>query len=530
MRARWTAFALGACVALGFTGLVVTPNVVASTARVAAYVAGLGTGPGYCAGAGGFTLRGSPSIDDVYPCGPLPLNNGEYGPGIPTFWPGSASSHAAGGFQCTEFAQRFLYVRSHGDLNPFGDLSGQSFANIAAGRFHFTVTSSTSGSLPAVGDIISEAASSYDANTNSGGPGDVAVVTSVGGGKIEILGENDTSNGYNYITINGPTNWVINPKSQYQYTYFQWFNPAQFVSPTIGQPYEAAFQANTQYMYVFGTAEKANTLQGMKAGTNPAIAQLPTGGYEEAFQANTGALIVVGSGGNINTHLPMMPGTSPAIAAAPNGTFEVAYQSTNGDLYTYSRSAGAVNLKQGMKAGTSPAIAYVPAADGYEEAFQANTGYLLDVGAAGNVDTLQGMMAGTSPSIAAAPSGGFKDAFQANTGYLYTAASPPGGAVNLMQGMKPGTSPSITYVAGAGYEVAFQANTGYLLAIGAAGNVNTRQGMMAGTSPAITASPGGGYVAAFQANTGNLYTYASAGGPANLQQGMKAGTSPAIAP
>ncbi len=198
-------------------------SAAASPVVAAAYVPGLGTGPGYCAGArkGGMTLSGSPSIDDVYPCRPLPISNGDVGPPIPTFWPEGGDS---GGFQCTEYAQRYLYTVTHGDLANFDNLSGEGFAGTAAKQFHFTLTASTSGLLPAVGDIISEAHSQRDPTFNVG---DVAVVTAVGARRITILGENDV-NGYAYITMNGKTNWVINPGSRsYQYTYFEWINPAE---------------------------------------------------------------------------------------------------------------------------------------------------------------------------------------------------------------------------------------------------------------------------------------------------------------
>src|SRR5580658_1486113 len=54
------------------------------------------TGSTYCGAAtsGGFAL--GPSVNNVYACGPLPLDNGDAGPYIPTFWPVKGGSN--GGF------------------------------------------------------------------------------------------------------------------------------------------------------------------------------------------------------------------------------------------------------------------------------------------------------------------------------------------------------------------------------------------------------------------------------------------------
>ena len=189
------------------------------------------TGPGYCASAetGGSALGGNVDVNDVYPCGPLPINRGDSGPAIPMFWPVSGMD---GGFQCTEFAQRYLYVES-GHLDSFsagGGLSGEEFAAVASSEFGYPLTSSTSGQLPQVGDIISEAYSQSDPTANSG---DVAVVAAVSAPSITIIGENDTASGYNKITEKSATNWIINAGSTYQYTYFQWINPGPPSSPSI---------------------------------------------------------------------------------------------------------------------------------------------------------------------------------------------------------------------------------------------------------------------------------------------------------
>ena len=161
----------------------------------------------------------------MWACGPLPIINGDYGPPIPFFWQTNGYV-LGGGFQCTEYATRYLYAATHGEFVNQNDLAGEAFAKTAARQFHFTLTSSRPGTLPTVGDIISEA-QSFKGRANN--VGDVAVVSAVnpGRGTITIYGENDTFSGYNTITMYSPTRWVINPGTTYQYTYFEWIDPTQ---------------------------------------------------------------------------------------------------------------------------------------------------------------------------------------------------------------------------------------------------------------------------------------------------------------
>ena len=217
----------------------VTAGRAATRTATAAY-AGLGTGRGWCghAESGGYPLsggfgpfRGGPSYDNVWACGPLPIDSGDYGPSIPTFWPTGAYVQG-GGFQCTEFAERYLHAVTHGDLVPFGFLMGKAFARLAARYFHFALRSSLSGRLPRAGDIISEAVDQADAGKHTQSDpgvsvGDVAVVARVDGrtGRIWVVAENNTGSGYNVITMRSRRDWVINPGSQYEYSYFEWIDP-----------------------------------------------------------------------------------------------------------------------------------------------------------------------------------------------------------------------------------------------------------------------------------------------------------------
>src|SRR6185312_11425485 len=96
-------------------------------------------------------------------------------------------------------------------------------------------------------------------------------------------------------------------------------------------PSAEAFQANNGYLYTNVTGGSAmNTLQGMAAGTGPAIAALTGGGYEVAFQANNGYLYLFNTktGKTLNTLQGMAAGTSPAIAsyAVAVGSYDVAFQ------------------------------------------------------------------------------------------------------------------------------------------------------------------------------------------------------------
>jgi hypothetical protein len=178
-----------------------------------------GTGPSYCgaAMAGGSNLKDNPQVDGVYACGPLPFRNGG-GPAIPTFWP---ISGADGGFQCTEFARRYLHTVTSGDLVNLNNLSGRNFVSTAASQFHLPMFTPGPGSVPQPGDIISEWG-----DPGSDAHGHVAVVVAVSGAKISTLGENETDDGKNTISILSASNWSVNPNSYYHYTHFAWLRPS----------------------------------------------------------------------------------------------------------------------------------------------------------------------------------------------------------------------------------------------------------------------------------------------------------------
>ncbi len=288
--------------------------------------------------------NGNASINDVYPCGPLPIETGagcDCGPAIPTFWPKSGSS---GGFQCTEFAQRYLYTETNGDLNPFSNLSGEEFASVVSRNFGFTLTDSTSGTVPQVGDIISEAHSQSDPTYNVG---DVAVVWAVSSSTITIIGENDTSSGYNYITMNSPTNWIINKNSQYQYTYFQWINPGTSrptitsVSPDSGPPGTLVTIAGTNLSGATSVTFNGATANIKSDSASQITTQVPS-------NATTGNISVTTPTGTATSPFTVVPGPGDYGAfnrySGPKGHYETAGPQPSG--YSFEFSLGELAMTQ----------------------------------------------------------------------------------------------------------------------------------------------------------------------------------------
>src|ERR1039457_4775651 len=108
----------------------------------------------------------------------------------------------------------------------------------------------------------------------------------------------------------------------------------------IGLPIgEVAFQANTNHLFVYNSANNAHADVGfgMAAGTSPALSTLPSGAGEltapVAFQANSGVLWLYypATNGHTDTGLHMAPGTSPSVAPGSDD-FAVAFQGSNGHL------------------------------------------------------------------------------------------------------------------------------------------------------------------------------------------------------
>jgi hypothetical protein len=202
-------------------GLVVTllatiGSVIGTVGTAAAFTAGEGSGTSWCGTYGGTNLG---SYDNIYAC---------YGPSAPPtpFNPGY------GGFQCTELANRYLY-NVNGDT-VFGDsLVGGNFVSTVSSQYGISTGSSGGSAMPVAGDIISMWGGS-SGEPQSGGDTHVAIVTSVSGGSITTLNQNDVSdsngdNGFNTITVSG-SSWSFNGGF---YSTFEWLN---LVASTPGPP------------------------------------------------------------------------------------------------------------------------------------------------------------------------------------------------------------------------------------------------------------------------------------------------------
>lgn len=135
---------------------------------------------------------------------------------------------------------------------------------------------------------------------------------------------------------------------------------AQTVVNAVSAPsgYQVAFQAaGSSYLWTVGTFGNRDWQLGVKSGTSPSVAKLPTGGFQAAFQANTGDLWSAGSAGTKSWNLGMAAGTSPSIAALAGGGYEIAVQTNGGQLWTTSNTGATTNTQQGMAGATSPSIA-----------------------------------------------------------------------------------------------------------------------------------------------------------------------------
>jgi hypothetical protein len=325
-----------------------------------------------------------------------------------------------------------------------------------------------------------------------------------------------------------------------------------------------AFQANNGYLYTNVTGGSAlNTLQGMAAGTSPAIAPVTSGGYEVAFQANNGYLYLWNTNTEkaVNTLQGMAAGTSPAIAGLTGGGYAVAFQANNGYLYTYTSANGPAATTLAMTPSSNPSIAGLYNGS-YAIAFSASGSNDLSFDSsaivwswgypqtielpAGLTTTNQGIEPGTNPSIAPAGTG-FEAAFNANginQINLYYSGTGAGGT-NVA--LEPNTSPSIAESGGGGYVVAYAVPGSDDLGIlgGGESSFVTDQGLAQGTSPSITGfnlsvtglnQEGGLYQVAFQAAGTNhlvlyypsrLY-YPSMSTGRDTGQGMASNTNPSI--
>ena len=497
--------------AIGMCGLGVT-MVVPATAQAV-------TQAGQCNAFGGAYPLGTAYSDSevtVPACGPLPTKGGP--PVHP--YPGSL---ATPGYQCVEFAERYLYYVF--DATMGSSTNGDQIVDHYVAKYpslFVAIGNGSVGQAPVQGDVISF---SKVASFNSGSGGHTAVVQSsrvngAGTGTINIVEENAAVNGSATVAVN---NWRVTYGS---FPYIKWLHPrngAAGSGSALPTHWEVGFQASgTGSLWAVGADSHGSLGLGVLSGTSPSITRLTNGGWEEAFQASDHSLWVVGSDDRGSLGLGMATGTSPDITAMPNGGWEVAFQANTGSLWVVgSDNHGSLGL--GMAAGTSPSITTLKNG-GWEVAFQANTGSLWVVGSDNHGSLGLGMAPHSSPAITAMPNGSWEAAFQANTGALFVVGTDNHGTMGL--GMASGTSPSITTLANGGWEVAFQANTGSLWVVGSDDHGSMGLGMAAGTNPDI-AGVASGWEVAFQANTGALWAVGE-DNHGSLGLGVMSQTSPAI--
>jgi hypothetical protein len=299
-------------------------------------------------------------------------------------------------------------------------------------------------------------------------------------------------------------------------------------------PSEVTYQAASGLQSIFDTYGVQSTSSALAAGTNPAIAQLSTGGFEMAFQATDRSLWVVNADGNgHSTGLRMEAGTSPTIATDDNGGWMVAAQADTSRLWTLDSTGILIQTASAMNTGTSPAIAHL-SSGGYKIAFAASNGQLWveDAGIPGATGRSLGHIPATSPSIAANGVGGWKIAFEDSpTNHLVT-VDEVGHVVDTNSVMLSGTCPAIAALSTNGYEVAYGAADGFLWQlspVGAPSRSGNGLGVAAGANPAIVANQTGGFQIAFHASGDHLWTIDNTGAHSEVDTGQSVAlnTSPA---
>jgi hypothetical protein len=177
----------------------------------------------FCNGAGDGATYSGYEVLGVPACGPTPSNGTvqiDIGPGSPLGGPSGP------GFQCVEFAERYLWV--HSALAPLNSTNGGALVNNYATKYGLTVVKNGAHEAPPVGAVMSFASNSSFSAPDSD-PGHVAVVSadtvnaSTGNGKITIIGENQNTSPGGYtdgeatMTVN---NWQIT--SFDSHTHIEW--------------------------------------------------------------------------------------------------------------------------------------------------------------------------------------------------------------------------------------------------------------------------------------------------------------------
>lgn len=232
--ARAARISLSLLATLSYSMLAIVTNASASAALSSSDAASAQ----FCSNNGGSNLG---SYDGVFACTVSASQTNTDNPGKPR---GYTVFDQYQGFQCTELANRYLWVATKGQV-VFGDnLVGGNYVQYVAAKYTADKTGSHVNGVatgePAVGDVLSmwnpAATSNPDLSQNGTDPNNdshVGIVASVTATSITYLSQNDVAGngnkGYNTIAVNGPV-WHLR-RGDYNYTNFQWLKIGK---PAIG--------------------------------------------------------------------------------------------------------------------------------------------------------------------------------------------------------------------------------------------------------------------------------------------------------
>jgi alpha-tubulin suppressor-like RCC1 family protein len=182
----------------------------------------------FCSGAGDGATYSEVEALGVPACGPTPTNGTvqiDIGPRS------SLGGPSGPGFQCVEFAERYLWVRSA--LAPRNSTNGGALVKNYTTKYALTAVKDGAHEAPPIGAVISFAHyADFSAPDNY--PGHVAVVTdesrdlgTTGKGSITVTGENQkrVPGGYtDGSSVLQVSNWQITPLETTN-THIEWFAP-----------------------------------------------------------------------------------------------------------------------------------------------------------------------------------------------------------------------------------------------------------------------------------------------------------------
>ncbi len=399
-----------------------------------------GTAKAYCSvgESGGYPLSGS--YDNVYACGPVPVDgHGDTGPAIPKFWPITDN----GGYQCTELAIRYLYVVTDGAdlfLNK-GNWNGEgsTFAGSAAAFYKLPSARHIDGhvsSEPRPGDIISE----WGAAGSTAPQGDVGIVTSVTAHSINIVANNNNEAGTNTITMHSSRSWSING-GYYYYTNFQWITPTAFeIHPSVAARTYSPGEQDVFWKAGSGLKEEV-WLNGFQTpvmipgvtnvASAPAAAYNPALGEVDVYYRGTDGALWEEYWQNATWHGPLRVGmgtlgSDPTLAVDPNSGAQYIYWKVSGGgglegaVWSHGSFQGPFSIPGVTNAASGPAAAFNTTRGEIEVYYMGSNKGLWETYWNGKwngpIDAGMGPL-GTDPSVAVSPGGvGEQDVYWAGSG------------------------------------------------------------------------------------------------------------------